>query len=213
METTHDGNGIISIRLPSSVQVRVETLNNDLLGVGSLIPHGSELYSRVSSLSVGDLVLFSGMFGEDHKDYVSEPSMTERGSMTDPELLFRFSDIRKPGQSPPAMMPRETVLMTFEFISPDTDGSETGPPEVLDKVAPEYSDEARQANFSGKVTATASVDFNGNVDFVRVMESPGIGLTQNVEAALQKWKFRPAMKAGQPVPSRVSVVFTFSRSE
>jgi hypothetical protein len=61
--------------------------------MGTLIPHGSALYDQVAKLAVGTTVIFSGIFGPGDRDYLEEMSMTEEGSMTDPEFLFKFTNI------------------------------------------------------------------------------------------------------------------------
>jgi len=95
METTSGGDGILSVKLPGGDRIRVETLNNNFLGLGmgTLIPHGSALYDQVAKLAVGTTVIFSGIFGPGDRDYLEEMSMTEEGSMTDPEFLFKFTNI------------------------------------------------------------------------------------------------------------------------
>ena len=61
----------------------------------TLIENGSDLYNSISDLSEGDRVVFSGTFIPDDSDFIREGSVTERGSMTDPEFILKFSDVRK----------------------------------------------------------------------------------------------------------------------
>lgn len=96
MKTTSDGNGVLSLKVPDSPG-RLGTWSNGFsdLGSGTLIPHGSEIYNRIASLSVGETVSFSGTFVIGKSDFVSESSLTEDGSMTDPDFIFKFSSIHK----------------------------------------------------------------------------------------------------------------------
>ncbi|MNF12751.1 hypothetical protein D3C80_2143530 [compost metagenome] len=62
---------------------------------GTLIDKGTPLYSALLTMSVGDAVTVSGGFLPSEEDGVKETSLTIRGSMSDPEFLFRFNDISK----------------------------------------------------------------------------------------------------------------------
>jgi Domain of unknown function (DUF4431) len=94
METTHSRNGVLVLTVPGNKSIQIETLNNDFLGVGTLIPFGSELFNRVSSLSVGDRVVFDGIFGASSDDHIEELSLREEGSMLNPEFLMKFTSIQ-----------------------------------------------------------------------------------------------------------------------
>ena len=59
----------------------------------TLIEPGMELFSRLSSLKVGDRVKFSGLFFESNTDCVFELSMTLGGSMGDPDFIMRFTAV------------------------------------------------------------------------------------------------------------------------
>jgi hypothetical protein len=81
----------------SEVDVAVKTWNNALSDVGdrTLIEPGSPAFNVMGTLRNGDWVRFSGRFFPDQTDCVREPSMTIRGTMTSPEFIFRFDDIRR----------------------------------------------------------------------------------------------------------------------
>ncbi|KMQ73997.1 hypothetical protein [Marinobacter subterrani] len=86
LETNGDGNGIVVIRANS--HTTFQTWNNAYSDAqyNTLIPNGSELYTKVAQLSVGAPVRFSG-------NIVSEGSATERGSVIEPEFIVRFSNV------------------------------------------------------------------------------------------------------------------------
>lgn len=97
MHTTSDGRGVLSIKLPGELHIEVETVNNGLSDIGedTLIPQGSPLYNQIAHLAVGDNVLFSGTFQPGDRDYIEEVSITEEGSMTDPDFIFGFANVSK----------------------------------------------------------------------------------------------------------------------
>lgn len=97
MQTTSDGRGILSLKLLRGANISVETMNNGFSDIGSdtLIPAGSPLYDQVSRLAVGDEVVFSGTFAASNRDYIEEISVTEEGSMTEPDFIFTFASVSK----------------------------------------------------------------------------------------------------------------------
>jgi len=78
-------------------------------------------------------------------------------------------------------------------------GGGVSQPAVIYKVDPEYSDEARKAKYSGTVTLSVIVDTEGKARDIHVIKSIGMGLDEKAIEAVQKWKFRPAMKASKKV--------------
>jgi periplasmic protein TonB len=53
------------------------------------------------------------------------------------------------------------------------------------------------------------VDESGKVVGIKVTKSLGMGLDEKAIEAVQKWKFQPGTKDGQPVPVRASAEITF----
>jgi periplasmic protein TonB len=85
----------------------------------------------------------------------------------------------------------------------------TQEPKLLHAEEPEYSDDARRARLQGTVVLAIDVDVNGRVTNVRVIRSLGMGLDERAIAAVQKWKFRPAMAGGRPVTAPAQALVTF----
>lgn len=65
---------------------------------------------------------------------------------------------------------------------------------------PEYSEEARKARLQGYVRLDLIVDESGRPRHIRVVQSLGLGLDEEAVKAASKWRFRPGMKDGKPVP-------------
>ncbi|HEY4380458.1 MAG TPA: energy transducer TonB [Acidobacteriaceae bacterium] len=72
-------------------------------------------------------------------------------------------------------------------------------PVVLQKVDPEFSEEAREAKFMGTVLVALIVDQNGKPQNVHLIRGAGKGLDERAIAAIQQYRFRPAMENGKPV--------------
>jgi hypothetical protein len=78
------------------VEVEVKTWNNALSDItdNTLIPQTSKTYDTLSELGRGKRIKFSGSFiNGDEKNGFRESSLSEQGSMTDPEFIFRFSQV------------------------------------------------------------------------------------------------------------------------
>jgi hypothetical protein len=91
LSSNSDGNGVVEIVIGPDVYVK--TWNNALSDIGdhTLIPAQSPLFQVLSAMKTGDTVKFSGTFLRGDADCIKEPSLTQDGSMTEPEFLMRFS--------------------------------------------------------------------------------------------------------------------------
>ena len=82
-------------------------------------------------------------------------------------------------------------------------------PTVLFAPIAEFSDEARRQRYQGVCIVSIIVDAHGNPQNPRVTRSLGMGLDEKALEAVQKYRFKPAMKDGKPVASYVSVEVDF----
>ncbi len=83
------------------------------------------------------------------------------------------------------------------------------PPVPFYSPDPEYSDDASKARWGGTVRLSMVVDQSGQPTNIRVITPLGLGLDQKAIEAVQKWRFKPGMKDGQPVPVQASVEVNF----
>ena len=99
---------------------------------------------------------------------------------------------------------------TPEVAIPDMDGF--SPPGILDFVAPEDTDEARDAGLEGSIQLELRVREDGTAHGIKVVRGLGMGLDERAVEAVRQWRFEPASKAGRPVemPMRVRVRFALS---
>jgi protein TonB len=88
-------------------------------------------------------------------------------------------------------------------------GSGVSAPVPLNTVEAEFSDEARKAKYQGIVTVEIIVDAQGNPQNPRVVRPLGMGLDEKAIEAVRKYRFKPAMKDGKPVPVKISVEINF----
>jgi protein TonB len=88
-------------------------------------------------------------------------------------------------------------------------GGGVSQPAVVYKVDPEYSEEARKAKYSGTVLLQLVVGIDGKANSIKVVKGVGLGLDEKAIEAVQKWKFTPGKKNGQPVPVYATVEVNF----
>jgi TonB family protein len=83
------------------------------------------------------------------------------------------------------------------------------PPVLISKREPKYSPEALKAKLQGTVLVSLLVGEDGVPQNVKVVRGLGLGLDEKAIEAVQGWRFKPAMKGGEPiaVPAQVEVNF------
>lgn len=88
-------------------------------------------------------------------------------------------------------------------------GGGVSAPIVIHSVEPEFTEEARKTNFQGTVSIQLVVDAQGNPQDVHVVRHLGMGLDQKAVAAVEQYKFRPAMYQGHPVAVQLVIEVDF----
>jgi protein TonB len=83
-------------------------------------------------------------------------------------------------------------------------------PKLLSRPAPTYTDAARAAGVSGKVRVEITVDEQGRVVSVRVIQGLGYGLDESAVAAARALAFEPALRCGKPSAATFKIGFNFS---
>jgi TonB family protein len=92
-------------------------------------------------------------------------------------------------------------------ITPGTGG--VSPPKVLFMPDPKYVEIARQAKLQGTTVVNAVINKQGIPERIQVVRAIGIGLDDAAVEAVQKWRFSPAMRNGEPVAVVVSIEVAF----
>jgi len=82
-------------------------------------------------------------------------------------------------------------------------GGGVSAPQVIHSVEPEFTDDARRANYQGSVSIKLIVDTQGDPQDVRLATHLGMGLEEKAIEAVRQYKFRPAMFQGHPVSVQI----------
>jgi TonB family protein len=124
------------------------------------------------------------------------------------KVVFRMAPPEKTG--PPVAEPG--AIQTAARREDDSSDSPVPPVAesyVLQRVDPEYPEDARQQNIQGPVVLKARVGMDGSVRELKVI-SGDPQLVKAAEDAVRQWRFQPHHLKGQPVEfeTRITVNFT-----
>lgn len=75
---------------------------------------------------------------------------------------------------------------------------------------PDYSDEARKAKYQGVTVLDVVVDANGGIGKITLLRPLGMGLDERAAEKISTWRFKPAMKDGNPVAVEMNVEVSFN---
>jgi protein TonB len=83
-------------------------------------------------------------------------------------------------------------------------------PSYLEKPAPKYPAESVAAREHGKVELSVEISATGRPESVKLEKSSGYErLDRAAIEAVRRWRFNPAIRNGQPVPTRVNIPVLF----
>jgi len=97
-----------------------------------------------------------------------------------------------------------TGLQAQTFPSPNTTR-----PTVVQKSAPEYTQEASEARLQGTVFLATIIGIDGIPSEIKVVKGLGKGLDEKAVECLQKWRFKPGTRDGEPIPVKATVEINF----
>lgn len=83
------------------------------------------------------------------------------------------------------------------------------PLELVSVRLPEYPEDARQLGTEGHVVVELTVDVDGTVKSVLLLQSTNRALNRPSLEALRQWRFKPPTKDGKPTSIRVAQPLTF----
>ena len=90
-------------------------------------------------------------------------------------------------------------------------GAGFAPPEFLNRVKPEYTSEAEQADITATVEAMVVFRLNGEVGRVEITRWAGFGLEDSAERAIRQLKFKPATRDSKSISVRALIRYNFRR--
>ncbi|MGA8041496.1 MAG: energy transducer TonB, partial [Terracidiphilus sp.] len=88
-------------------------------------------------------------------------------------------------------------------------GGGVSAPQVIHSVEPEFTEDARRANYQGSVSIRLIVDSQGSPQDVRLESHLGMGLEEKAIEAVKQYKFRPAIYQGHAVSVQIVINVAF----
>jgi len=158
--------------------------------------------------------------------YTGQPAPKETMAAAKPRVAR--SKVQAPVQA--AQSPIEDKLPRLEVESPDQKtqaaSARAGTPRGTDYYGSQSGQEVRPAiptlfpdplverstippGIHGDVVVEVTINAEGTVTETRLLKSIGFGIEDKVIAVLYRWRFRPATRDGEPIPSKQDVHFHF----
>lgn len=137
------------------------------------------------------------------------PKRVKPRPTTAPQMRqFEFEAARGLMAGMPVVQPDMADLGgAFEIADVDT------PPTVLRGTPPTYPYTAKRRHVEGKVLVRALIQVDGTATDAAIVESVPAGVfDQAVFKALARWRFKPGVLEGRPVPTWVVIPFEFKLS-
>ena len=112
-----------------------------------------------------------------------------------------------------AMLWKGWFLVAVALFAVGSEGQKTAtqntPPKVIYNPDPEYTPAARRDRVQGIVVVYINLDAEGIPHDMKVVKGLRSDLDQKAVEAVSKWRFKPAIKNGNPVPASVNVQVAF----
>jgi protein TonB len=87
-------------------------------------------------------------------------------------------------------------------------------PQAISKIRPIYPLRARRLAIEGYIVAHLLVDCNGKIAQVRILKAQPEGVFErSVKKATARWRFKPALKYGQPAEAWIKTKIVFNLKE
>jgi TonB family protein len=110
--------------------------------------------------------------------------------------LFQFQVPTGTFEDAGPILPGDTVVVGGVYRR----GPGVVAPELISKVEPSYTEQAREAGVFGIVLISFQVNVEGKPEKLAVVRGLGPSLNEKAIEAVRQWQFHPGTKAGIPVP-------------
>jgi protein TonB len=114
-----------------------------------------------------------------------------------------------PQPAPPVAASEAPVVKDDPKLLLDIEFGSANAPQFLHREMPVYPLMARRLGREGRVLLRLTIDENGKLLNIEVVERAGFGFTEAAIEAVKKSTFRPAMQDGRPVMSKALLPVSF----
>lgn len=119
-------------------------------------------------------------------------------------INFKLDETGKPEISVSYKKPTSSIAGDIFKV-----GSGVSAPKLLFSADPVYTEEARRQKYQGVCVLSLIVTPDGRTRDIHITRALGYGLNEKAIEAVSQWRFKPAMKDGQPVAVVVAVEVSF----
>jgi TonB family protein len=82
-------------------------------------------------------------------------------------------------------------------------------PELIERINPEYPEEAKEQGIQGLEILQAQIDISGKVSNLESIKTTHSLLSQSAMVAIKKWKYTPGMVSAKPIQVPLTVLVNF----
>jgi TonB family protein len=130
------------------------------------------------------------------------------------KVVFRMEPPIKPQTSSGESSPVQSAMTREEESSGEADSTSplVGTNYLLERVEPDYPEDAKQQHIQGPVVLKALVNADGSVREVKVASGDS-HLVKAASDAVRQWRFRPHLRAGKPIEFETRITVNFQLPE
>jgi TonB family protein len=161
------------------------------------VDEANEVLGRVFALTKKDVVESAPEFWRAYLDRNIAPRPAEN-----------LSAASKAGAAGPDA---PTAESTAAVARQEKIGPGVSAPRPIYTPEPEFPEIASKENFQGIVVLNVIVDEGGKISRITLVRPQGMGMEEAAIAAVQKWRFKPALKNGQPVAVEMNIEVAFNK--
>lgn len=142
------------------------------------------------------------------------PDLTSDRTISGLQVIPGAATPPVPSPPPPPAPSAASADPSSPQATPATEPQDSTPPEPLSTPAPVYPPDALRMGAGGTVQVRITVGSDGQVVQRELAESSGNrALDRAALEAVQRWRFRPALRNGQPVSTDVVIPIRFAPQE
>ncbi len=153
-------------------------------------------------------LVYLGKLGDRDSQPAAQESLIYRAPRVNAVAVRKHKSPAKPTEAAAMRAPRAGTPWGSLLQGP-IDGHEVRPAFPLVFPDPVVPQSQIPSGVAGNVIVEITIDEQGNVTAMKVLQGLGYGIEEKVLAALRNWRFQPAMMDGHAIASQQDVHFRF----
>ena len=137
------------------------------------------------------------------------PAICAAGQAAEPQIAQSSEGACTSHPASPTLNRPDILSAPYVPPNPATDAKTA--PRIIYSVDPQFPPNAPAGPFAGVTKVALLVDTGGMPQQVHVEQSLGPGFDKAVVASVQKWRFKPALQYGKPVPAKICIEIDYRK--